>query len=297
MADDRSRDRRRGRRPQGQPRPGGRPERAEAHGRQGERGQGRPRSGGRRPRGAGGGSYWLYGRHPALAALANPARRIEQVLATENFQESAADRLAALAANADWRLETVESRRLDRLVGDEAAHQGIAVATKPLDAPDPAELRPADDAATVLVLDQASDPRNIGAAIRAAAAFSAMAVVTTQRGAPPETGALAKAAAGALETIPYIQATNLARALATLKENGFWTVGLDGTATTALADAPFDRPTAIVMGAEGRGLRRLTAEHCDALARIPIAEDVESLNVATAAAIALYERSRGTGHS
>lgn len=245
-----------------------------------------------RVRGAGGGALWLYGRHAALAALANPTRRIERVCLTPQFQESAGEAFERLAGGAAWRAEILEPARLDRLVGDGAAHQGLIVAARPLDQPDVAELRPADAGATVVVLDQASDPRNIGAVIRAAAAFGASAVVTTQRGAPPETGALAKAAAGTLEHTPYIQATNLARALETLKANGFWTVGLDGQATTPLAAAPFDRPTALVMGAEGRGLRRLTAENCDALARIPIAAGVESLNVATAAAIALYERRR-----
>lgn len=255
----------------------------------------RPPTGARRParaRGAGGGAIWLYGRHPALATLANPRRRIDDVRATAAFQESNAEALARLATGAGWSVQTVEAGQLDRLVGKDAAHQGVAVAVRPLDQPDVTDIRAAHDAATVLVLDQATDPRNVGAAIRAAAAFGALAVVTTQRGAPPETGALVKAAAGAFETMPYIQATNLARALELLKGNGFWSVGLDGEAATPLAEAPFDRPTAIVMGAEGRGLRRLTAERCDALVHIPIAPAVESLNLATAAAIALYERTR-----
>lgn len=275
------------RRKRGRPRPpssGGRPPSQRP-----ERPRRQPRG---RPKGAGGGAYWLYGRHPGLAALANSRRHIERALATASFQEANGQALAKAGAGEAWPLEIVEPGRLDRIAGDGAVHQGIALAVRPLEQPDVAELRGDDAEAVVLVLDQANDPRNVGAAIRAAAAFAAKAVVTTARGAPPESGALAKAAAGALEITPYVQATNLARGLATLKENGFWTVGLDGAAETDLAAAPFDRPTAIVMGAEGRGLRRLTAEACDALVRIPIAADVESLNVATAAAIALYERRR-----
>mgnify|MGYP003700866471 CR=1 FL=1 len=253
--------------------------------------QGGPRGRPRTP-GAGGGAIWLYGRHAVLAALANPARRIERARATPAFLEAHGDALRAAGGDSAWPIDKAEPQALDRLFGSDAVHQGVALAVRPLDAPDPAELRPVDDSAVVVVLDQASDPRNVGAVIRAAAAFGAMAVLTTERGAPPETGALAKAAAGALEQVPYVQATNLARALDALKANGFWTVGLDGEATTPLAAAPFDRPTALVLGAEGRGLRRLTAERCDALVRIPIGAGIESLNVATAAAIALYERRR-----
>ncbi len=230
-----------------------------------------------------------------MAALANPARKIELVRVTESFLEAHGPALEALAGRGKWPVEVAAPRDLDRMLGADVVHQGIAVACNPLDMPDVAELRAPDDSAVVMVLDQVNDPRNVGAVIRAAAAFGALAVVTTERSAPPESGALAKAAAGALEAIPYIQATNLARALAALKQNGFWTVGLDGEAETRLADAPFDRPTAIVMGGEAKGLRRLTAEACDALVSIPITPGIESLNIATAAAIALYERRRWVG--
>ncbi len=264
-------------------------------GAQGGRGRNAPRRQPRGAGGAGGGSIWLYGRHAALAALANPAREIERVRATPGFQEHYGETLTRLGAGQNWPVETADGAALDRLFGEDAVHQGVVVATRPLEQPDVSEIRAMDDSAVVLVLDQASDPRNVGAVIRAAAAFGALAVVTTLRGAPPETAALAKAAAGALEAVPYIQATNLARALDTLKANGFWSVGLEGSADMLLADAPFDRPIALVLGGEGRGLRRLTADVCDALVRIPIAPGVESLNVATAAAIALYERRRGVG--
>ena len=252
------------------------------------------REGGRRSgrvKGAGGGAIWLYGRHPVFAALANPTRQIERLLATPSLLESEGEQLEALIKGR-FPIEEADPKQLDRLIGPDSVHQGLAIAARPLDQPDVAELRPASDAATVVVIDQATDPRNVGAVIRAAAAFSATAVVTTARSAPEETGALVKATAGTFEQIAYVQATNLARAIRTLQEAGYWTVGLDGASETGLADAPFDRPTALVIGAEGRGLRRLTAEACDALVRIPIAESVESLNLATAAAIALYERSR-----
>lgn len=251
----------------------------------------------RRPTGkASGNALWIYGRHAALAALANPRRVITAVRATEAFVDTREDDLAAARRTRpdaeDWSIELAHGQVLQRMLGDGAVHQGIAVQTKPLDQPDIAEIRSINDRSVVLALDQATDPRNVGAAIRAAAAFGAHAVITTARSAPPESGALAKAAAGALELLAYVRAPNLARALDTLKENGFWTVGLAGEAETPIADAPFDRPTAIVIGAEGSGLRRLTLEHCDAAVHIPMSPTVESLNLATAAAIALYEKSR-----
>jgi len=235
---------------------------------------------------------WIYGRHAGLAALANPAREVTAIRVADTFLENNAAALADRAAGRNCEIERVSAQSLDRQLGAGAVHQGLAVAARPLDQPDVVELRPPGDDAVVVVLDQASDPRNVGAAIRAAAAFGALAVVTTERGAPPETGALAKAAVGCLETMPYVRATNLARALDALKENGFWTLGLDGVADAPLAEAAFDRPTAIVMGAEDKGLRRLTAAACDALVRIPMAPGVESLNLATATAIALYEMRR-----
>lgn len=246
-----------------------------------------------------GNAIWIYGRHAALAVLANPKREIMAVRATEAFVDTREDAIAAIrrdrADAMDWSIELANGRVLDRMLGEHAVHQGIAVQTKALEQPDIAEIRATNDQSLVLALDQATDPRNVGAAIRAAAAFGASAVLTTARSAPPESGALAKAAAGALETIAYVRAPNLARALDSLKENGFWTVGLDGDAEMPIADAPFDRATVIVMGAEGTGLRRLTLDRCDAAVHIPISPLVESLNLATAAAIALYEKSRRTG--
>lgn len=251
----------------------------------------------RRPSGkAIGNALWIYGRHAALAALANPRRVITAVRATESFVDTREDDLAAARRArpdaGDWSIELAHGQVLQRMLGDGAVHQGIAVQTRPLEQPDIAEIRSINDRSVVLALDQATDPRNVGAAIRAAAAFGAHAVITTARSAPPESGALAKAAAGALEQLAYVRAPNLARALDNLKENGFWTIGLAGEAETPISHAPFDRPTAIVIGAEGSGLRRLTLEHCDAAVYIPMTPLLESLNLATAAAIALYEKSR-----
>lgn len=228
-----------------------------------------------------------------MAALANPARRIERVCVTDIF--AAANQEALEQAERDG-ISVIGTAppELDRLLGRDAVHQGIALAVHPLESADVAELRPLNILSTVVVLDQANDPRNVGAVIRAAAAFGAQAVITTERAAPDESGVLVKAAAGTFEKVSYVKCANLARALDTLKSNGFWTCGLSGEAEIDLQDGPFDRPTALVIGAEGNGLRRLTTERCDAIVRIPMAPDVESLNLASAAAIALYQRTRTT---
>jgi 23S rRNA (guanosine2251-2'-O)-methyltransferase len=235
------------------------------------------------------GEYWIYGTHAALAALANPERRKSRVLATAGFLEAYPD----VAGISD--VEVVKRAALDDELPEGAVHQGIAVSSLPLPGLDLEDVLGGLDTATnicVAVLDQASDPRNIGAVLRSAAAFGVSCVIVQDRHAPPETGAMAKAASGALEHVAVIRAVNLARTLGELKDRGFWCVGLDGSADDVLSETRLDGPTALVFGAEGRGLRRLTRETCDILAKIPLSENVESLNLANAVSVALYEWAR-----
>jgi 23S rRNA (guanosine2251-2'-O)-methyltransferase len=174
-------------------------------------------------------------------------------------------------------------------------HQGIAAQLDALEEPDIEDIVRATEgleSARVVVLDQVTDPHNVGAIIRSAAAFGTAAVVMPERNSPPSTGTLAKAASGAIEHVPLVRVVNLARALDRLKQAGFWCVGLDAGATTALHAADLSGKVAVVLGAEGEGLRRLTREHCDLMVRIPISRGMESLNVSNAAAIALYELAR-----
>jgi len=231
---------------------------------------------------------WIYGVHPVLAALGNPARNIESLLITSELW----DRIGESMPSGMSAPSIVTRAELDRRLPPGAVHQGIALQTEPLP---PADLDVllsglgATAPAVMVVLDQITDPQNAGAILRAAAGFGAKALITTDRHAPPVSGALAKAAAGALEAVPLVRVGNLVRALEMLKSHGFWCLGLDGRAEKSIAEADAGPRVVLVLGAEGAGLRRLTRENCDLIARIPIAEAVESLNVATAAAIALYE--------
>ena len=240
---------------------------------------------------------WIYGSHATLAVAANPARRCRRLVATDANQErlAAAAAVAAAAGAERPRVDFLERLDLEALLPSGAVHQGMAVLAAPL-AETPFETLLGDLAdrprACVVVLDQATDPRNVGAVLRSAAAFGADGVVVQDRHAPPVTGALAKAASGALEIVPLIRATNLARTLAAAKDAGFWCAGLDGGAPRTLAEADLGGRVVVVLGAEGGGLRRLTRESCDLLVRIPIAETIDSLNLSTAAAIALYELAR-----
>ncbi|GAB4149214.1 MAG: hypothetical protein Tsb0016_20460 [Sphingomonadales bacterium] len=199
----------------------------------------------------------------------------------------------ALAALDGWpkslAIETMEPQQLDRIAGPDAVHQGMILFCTPLP---PAALEPViEDApgAPLLLLDQVTDPHNVGAIMRSAAAFGAAAIITQDRHSPPESAALAKAASGALEILPWVQVVNLARALEQLAQAGYWRIGLDGTADTTLGHALANSgPACLVLGAEGRGLRPNVASHCDQIAKLPIDAKVESLNVSNAAAVALY---------
>ena len=242
------------------------------------------------------GGHFLWGRHAVLAALANPERRIAAIHASGDSVDLLKNSIAALPAarrDALPPVAEIDRRRLDALHGgdaEKAIHQGMAVAVWPLDAPALEEILALhhDRPVRLICLDQLSDPRNVGAIMRSALALGAAAIITTNRHAPDETGALARAAAGALENLPLVRVVNLARAIEALQNAGITVAGLaaDGTDNVAsLADVP---RLAIVMGAEGAGLRHNTRRHCDRLVRIDIADDSESLNVSIAAAIALY---------
>ncbi len=227
----------------------------------------------------------LYGIHPVEAALRNPARRIGRLIATDN----AARRLAEAIAHRNVRVESTSPRDLDRLLGADTVHQGVLLETEPL--PEPALADLAEAARTggpIAVLDQVTDPHNAGAVIRSAAVFGAAGLVMTRRHSPPLTGTLAKSASGALEVVPIVLVQNLARAMAELAGLGVRLVGLDGDGDRLIDDEPFSGAAAIVLGAEGKGLRQLTRDSCHAVCRIGAAGAITSLNVSNAAAVALH---------
>jgi len=224
---------------------------------------------------------WIYGLHPVLAALNNPRREAHRILITPN----AARRLTEAGAQLPEASEEVTPRELDRLLGPDAVHQGVALEAAALP---PLGLDALADARLLVVLDQVTDPHNVGAIFRSAAAFAADAVVTTGRHSPAESGVLAKAASGALDLVPHIEVPNLARALDEIGELGFTRVGLDTDADMDLEQAPVGERVALVLGAEGKGLRHLTRQTCDVLARLPISAGIGSLNVSNAAVLGLY---------
>ena len=233
------------------------------------------------------GALWLYGLHAVAAALANPSRRLRRLVLTEEAEAALTARLPK-----PWPLapERMERARLDQLLGRDAVHQGAGLLADPLAPPGLAQVleRPG----TVLVLDQVTDPRNVGAILRSAAAFGVAAVIVQDRHAPEETGALAKAASGALETVPLLRAVNLARTLIALKAAGLWIVGLDAGGRPLAGATLAQRRVGLVLGAEGEGLRRLTRDTCDEIAGLAMPGLMESLNVSAAAAVALYELRR-----
>lgn len=236
------------------------------------------------------GAVWLYGRHAVAAALGNPARRLRRLLLTEEAEAALSERLPQ-----PWALtaDRAERGRLDHLLGRDAVHQGAALLADPL--PPPPLSTALQRPGPVIVLDQVSDPRNVGAILRSAAVFGAAAVVAQERNAPEESGALAKAASGALETIPLLRAVNIARTVIALKAAGCWTVGLAADAPPLSGPALAERRVALVLGAEGEGMRRLVRETCDEVAGIAMPgsnANLDSLNVSAAAAIALYELAR-----
>ncbi|WP_232628552.1 23S rRNA (guanosine(2251)-2'-O)-methyltransferase RlmB [Methylobacterium sp. Leaf118] len=227
----------------------------------------------------------LYGWHPVSQALANAGRRFHRLLATEN----ALLRLKETLPDLPVEPEIVRPSAIDRLLGPDAVHQGLYAEADPLDAPD---LEAMPDDALLLALDQITDPHNVGAIVRTAAAFGVTAIVTTARHSPNATGVLAKSASGGLEHVPLVIVRNLAEALITLSERGFTRIGLDSDAETPLDAVGPQRPAVLVLGAEGKGLRQRTRECCDVLVRIDAVGAIRSLNVSNAAAISLYALTR-----
>ncbi|MHA6719623.1 23S rRNA (guanosine(2251)-2'-O)-methyltransferase RlmB [Sphingomonas sp. RS6] len=225
----------------------------------------------------------FYGRHAVLAALANPERTVRKIWGTR-------EALSALDLPPVIPITYADVADLGRLVPSDAPHQGLVIEVEPLEDIWLGDLleQGVGNQRPLLVLDQVTDPHNVGAIMRSAAAFDALGIVTQDRHAPPETGALARAAAGTLEVVPWVRVVNLSRALDEIAEAGFWRVGLTGHAKGLLGEVMGEGRVALVLGAEGEGMRQNTEAHCDELARLPISPKVESLNVSNAAAIALY---------
>jgi len=232
---------------------------------------------------------WLAGVHAVSAALENPNRKFNRILVTA---EAARNHDRLLKARAPIGIEVVSKNDIEKNLPAGAIHQGIAALVDPLPPihiEDLVEMAQGKDDCILIVLDQVTDPHNVGAILRSAAAFGALAVIVPDRHAPEETTALAKSASGALERMPLVRVTNLARALDDLKKGGFWICGLAADGPVTLSQAKLSGKIALCLGAEGDGLRRLTRETCDHLVRLPMTGDMESLNVSNAAAIALYE--------
>ncbi|WP_429591618.1 23S rRNA (guanosine(2251)-2'-O)-methyltransferase RlmB [Sphingomonas zeicaulis] len=225
----------------------------------------------------------FWGRHAVLAALANPARTPRKLWGTR-------EALAHLDLPPVLPVVYADVADLGRMVPSDAPHQGLVLEVDPLEDVWLGDLLESgrDDRRPLIVLDQVTDPHNVGAVLRSAAAFDALGIITQDRHAPPESGALARSASGALEVVPWVRVVNLARALDEIAEAGFWRIGLTGNANQTLTEAMGEARIALVLGAEGEGMRQNTEAHCDELAKLPISPKVESLNISNAAAIALY---------
>ncbi len=231
------------------------------------------------------GQIRLFGVHAVEAALKNPARRIDRLMVTDNAEHRLDEALRARQTKA----QRITPKDLDRLLGADTVHQGVCLETQPLPEPTVADVaRRANEAGPIVVLDQITDPHNVGAILRTAAAFKASGLIMTRRHSPPLSGTLAKSASGALEVVPVLLVANLARTLGELRELAVWRIGLSGDGPTSLESEALTGPLALVLGSEGKGLRRLTRDLCDAVCRIDIDAAIGSLNVSNAAAIALH---------
>ncbi|HEY3639146.1 MAG TPA: 23S rRNA (guanosine(2251)-2'-O)-methyltransferase RlmB [Rhizomicrobium sp.] len=227
---------------------------------------------------------WLYGIHAVRAALENRQRKSRSLVLTKAAAEQLGDAVPRGIA-----VETVTADQVSRLLPPGAVHQGVALSCDALPRRELREILAAEGRKVIVVLDQISDPQNVGAILRSAAAFDVSAVIVQDRHAPPESGALAKAASGALDLVPYVQVVNIARTLEQFGEAGFWRIALGQDSGRTLADAMSEGDIALVLGSEGAGIRQLVRRSCDDTASIPIGSRMESLNVSNAAAIALYE--------
>jgi len=229
----------------------------------------------------------LWGRHAVTAALNNPDREVKRIWAVRETLDELVNE-GAFEVPEDVRVEYADGSDLARLVSRDTPHQNIVIECDPLPELFLKDVATGEREAPIVVLDHVTDPHNVGAIMRSAAAFGAACILTQDRHAPPESGVLAKSASGALETLPWVRVVNLSRALDELAELGYWRIGLDGDGEVTLGEALPAGPVALVLGAEGDGLRFQVGQHCDQIARLPIATAVESLNVSNAAAIALY---------
>lgn len=247
------------------------------------------------------GTVTLWGRHPVAAALANPDREVLALHLSDRAEAALSEILGDISPNRREKLpapKVLDGRDLTQMVPPDAVHQGLVVVARPLTGLSietlTERLRDVPEA-LVVVLDQVTDPHNVGAVLRSAAAFGAGGLIVQSRHAPPADGVLAKAASGALERVPIVEVTNVARAIDGLKADGFWCVGLSGDGEISIDEARMDGKTALIFGAEGPGLRRLPRERCDVIARLPTDRAFGTLNISNAAAIALYEARRSTG--
>ncbi len=232
----------------------------------------------------------IYGRHAVLSALQNPKRRISRLLCTA---DNAVEVRNLLRPDL---IKVTDRKEIDKLLPRDAVHQGFALycsPLEPLNIDELCDLAASQERCHVLILDSVTDPQNIGAIIRSCAAFNTLALVLQDKNSPEETGAMNKASAGTIEFMPICRVTNLSRAIESLKDAGFWVIGMDGYATTSVDQINKSGKTAVIMGSEGKGMRRLVEESCDSTVRLPMNEKVESLNVSTAAAIILYELNKG----
>ena len=230
---------------------------------------------------------WIYGTHAVLSVLKNAHRKCHRLLITENTQSSLEKALSALDPKVSTITEVMDRREIDRLLPQDTRHQGIAAEVSPLRELSLEDICDQEGDSLVMLLDQVTDPHNVGAILRSAHAFGAHALITTERNSPSVEGTIAKTASGALEHLPLVTVTNLARAMDQLKQSNFWCIGLDERGEASIEKTDLTGRIALIMGAEGKGLRRLTRENCDILSHLPTVGSFSTLNVSTSAAISL----------